>query len=177
MNTASVDLIKFCDADSVRMAAPFVIDGWKYATNGRVCVRVLANEPNTDLSFEQLHVGIPNIFVPADCSTPWPEVELCDSCSGRGRIPCECQKCFGSGTHECDCGDEHDCPHCEGSGRSTDDCQCRRAIVPFGNVRLSKHYAHLIGTLPQPIGYAVVNDIVHFTFAGGEGIAAKLRGW
>jgi DnaJ-class molecular chaperone len=32
----------------------------------------------------------------------------------------DCDECEGRGIHECDCGDQHDCPDCDGSGKVGD---------------------------------------------------------
>lgn len=46
-------LRRYCSTDSgtkYGMQLPFVKGGWKYATDGRVCVRVRCDEPDTDPS-------------------------------------------------------------------------------------------------------------------------------
>jgi len=105
-----------CGDDSGRhtLSNPWVRDGVRYATDGRILVWQKCNEPDTpdinppnaellirDLVGKGKHesepVTIPEFDFP-------PLMKTCDNCNGRGL----CDKC--------ECETEHECGACDGSG-------------------------------------------------------------
>jgi len=114
-----------CGDDTGRhsISKPWVRDGVRYATDGRILVWQKCNEPDTpginppnaallirDLVGKGKHesepVAIPEFDFP-------PLMEMCDNCNGRGL----CDKC--------DCETEHECGECEGAG------EVCRSLVPI----------------------------------------------
>ena len=166
MNTTTeIDLKPFCHTDVKRYAMdkPFVIDGWEYATDGRICVRIPADgEPNAlePKDGKKRPTKPWEIFaeVPADAVwRKWPKVSKCVNCNGTGNV----DGCAG-----CKCGR---CPGDADSG-----CTCRNPGTferRFGKVELSRHYAALVATLPNVRYVPQPNSDapLAFCFDGGEG--------
>jgi hypothetical protein len=121
--TTEIDMTKFCASEEGRYSftKPFVRDGKRYATDGRICVRVdAAGEPNTEHGYDPVDEVLPKGTVRW---VPWPAMEYvsrmdkCATCDGSkyvGRD--ECTACDGSGDCACACGDVHDCGKCNGKG-------------------------------------------------------------
>ena len=63
------------------------------------------NDKPVILPFEQWLIQVTNPALPDDVRIVIPEDE-------------ECNECAGSGEHKCSCGDVHDCPECDGTGRA-----------------------------------------------------------
>ncbi len=108
-----MDLQPFCSVDETRMAicTPFVLNGWKYATDGRIAVRIPTDEPddsnepyrrpNASALFEGFNVeGLQSFEIP----------------TLDGAQVIECDSCNGDGCAICDMGHEHECPDCDGDG-------------------------------------------------------------
>lgn len=86
-----IDLSRFCDKSSSRhgLAKPFVVDGWKYATDDRIAVRVPANEKNGEGRFP---MSLKGLFTSCDfsaCTEKLPKLEekLCENCECY--VPCD----------------------------------------------------------------------------------------
>lgn len=183
---------------------PFVWQGYKYATDSRIAVRVAA--PG---EFESLEEGrrIPKSIVNvgwhlAEGATwePWPErasatVEReCPRCKGRGTVGYShhCATCGGSGAiiEECPhCGhdmDEEECEHCDGKGEfyryscSYCDGKGEGELLkeqPVGLARIAGDYDDRIRRLPGPIEYVppkTDDGAILFRFDGGEGVIMPL---
>ena len=121
-----IDLKKFCGEANRKydFTKPFVIDGYKYATDGRIGVRVKCDEPDTEEVLPKIkHLfdkdkleylpGRP-IFKPSNL-----EKVRCSECSsGKVGIYAECDTCGGSGEHYClQCDASHGCGVCFGDGQ------------------------------------------------------------
>lgn len=166
-----IDLQKFCGNDWFRsyLHKPFSKDGFTWATNGHVIVRVPLVEGVEPLSSKQpLNVdatiaGLDDaIFFAPSFNLP-PEKELhdieCPSCDGRGRA--------------------HECPDCE---CICEDCDGKKTIkseptesTTIGGVYFTLRYINLICSLPgiQISNTANVKGGTHkpmlFRFDGGVG--------
>ena len=119
--TMQINLQKFCGEDGGRyeMSHPWVFNGWKYATDGIICVRVRTTE--LDIVPQNLADFPPasNLFADgtAFAYKRWPEANYVI-----GEIPCEhcrdgnkkCSKCNGKG-----------CDSCLESGYAGPHCDCR----------------------------------------------------
>jgi hypothetical protein len=183
--TSATDLKRFCGFLSEHMATadPWVSGGWRYATDGRVCVRVPApGEPDTptpDFSAPRLPPAA-ELFPlrPARYSlAPWPtdgiepghtpcwecnetgivDTTSCDRCRGMG-----CKKCKGHGWTG-----GRSCTNCDGFGQVTG--KGRRVGEHLIALRLDR----LVRSLPgvfflMDVGWA---KPLPFVFdGGGEGI-------
>lgn len=122
------DLMAFCAHPKNRqhLAAPASINGFTYATNGQVVVRVPGNiAPGPGPAFPDLEGiyrdrGIDGLayqeFSPV--VVPPPARVRCSHCSGHRHIV-DCTVCEASGIHTCadrDCRCDHDCGQCNGLG-------------------------------------------------------------
>lgn len=176
----TIDLSPFCDPDAQRFAIqkPWTKDGVRYATDGRVAVRLdVPGQPD-----EMPEGRVPNVdsvMPPVDGEwLPWPEVEPCEACGGEEKI--ECRKCGGDGQCEgCSCGTCHECGRCDGTGES----DCDKCFGPgsfpamFGDAELSRHYAFIVSKLPG-VSYLPPIDsgsAVRFKFDGGDGAVMPMR--
>jgi hypothetical protein len=165
MNT--IDLTPFCSVDETRMAinTPFVLNGWKYATDGRVCVRIKTYEPDdsnepykrpkaSDL-FKGFNVGGLESFEIPDL---------------KGVEMLECDECNGAGSVTCNYGHEHECDMCEGGTVE------KWSNQHIGPATFSERYLVKIKALPSLKFFPTKSDApAFFTFNGGEGIIATVR--
>lgn len=168
------DLYRFVareDEGMRRFEKPFVWKGWRYGTNGRVLVKIPALvEPDcteTDADGGRVPKSLETTLPPVSGEwSAWPTVDPCDMCDGIGYVQCdgcECGFCEGEGDVECE-----DCHRYEGG-------------VQIAGVRIARHYAAQIATLP---GVEYLNDpqkcgtgqMVRFRFAdGGEGGVMEIK--
>lgn len=180
----AIDLTPFCDPDTSSRYAldqPWVVDGWRYATDGKVLVRVPATgEPDTPPHPEgkrrpgKVHEIVP----PVDGKwLPWPEIASCEKCEGSLKI--ECESCCGDGQCEnCKCGQCHNCGKCDGIGKvDCDLCDTNSSFKPhFGDAILALKYAYLISNLPNVVYLPAKHEAaIRFKFDGGEGAAMSMR--
>lgn len=106
---------------------PWMLDGYLYATDGRVCVRMKRDAPNSDKSpvdvkslpwDKSLYTNTP-IPLPSHIDPPLP-IKHCEECEGEGEVvDVICKECNGSGNIECDLGHTHYCGECDGQGKTT----------------------------------------------------------
>ncbi len=175
MSTAAqIDLSKFCGRKSSSLDEPFVVRGWRYATDGLVLVRVLApGEPDSPPPTDRpKNPGL--LLPPIDGEwLPWPQVDPCEECSATEKVVCD--HCDGNGQCEgCACGMAHTCGWCAGTGKAI----CKACTEEgsftkrFGNVELSRRYAYLIALLPNVVylPQSEASKPVRFKFDGGEGV-------
>lgn len=133
------DLTPFCADERGRYAIdrPWVNSGWRYATDGRLVVRVPApgahDEPEPPALEPQLvHAdewfGEMYGFDEGRCIEPFPKYDgrtFKQTCDNEAHMK-ECPACLGSGTCRCpDCDNAHDCPKCHGQGhRKVEQTRC-----------------------------------------------------
>ena len=140
----------FCDKESSRynLSAPWIIDGLKVATDGRIILFQRTNEPNTlpgegrwpDVNLILAKVGSDSDFdgdgsvlastIGTDCETCNDtgsiEVVQCDDCDDGN-----CPECDGDGDYPCECcGQDVDCNHCDGTG------ECQTCNGKAGETRI-----------------------------------------
>lgn len=187
MTTTQIDLQKFCERDETPrydINQPWVEGGWRYATDGRVLVRVPApDEPDSPRpvnnkkrprAFEILQPAVDGDW------EPWPAIDRCSTCgSDRRMMPCD--NCHGNGMCICDdCECEHKCGQCQGTGEE----ECMTCMGShgvdhmFGQSKLAHRYAYMISKLPNAV-YLPTEDkdaaLIRFKFDGGEGAVCPLK--
>jgi transcription elongation factor Elf1 len=196
-NQLTIDLQPFCEVDSVRYSIdkPFVINGYRYATDSRVLVRVPCDEPD---SVTPLPVprSAGELFAkfPGERARwrPWPEPEYlsgkieCPTCSGRGLVECRrCDACSGKGEIECrECGQSKECAACGGYGEIGLRCKtCHGAgefvgpkYQPIGSLiidaRLDRNIRDLLNV--QFVLQRYENNPICFKFDGGQGLVMPM---
>jgi len=190
----TIDLKQFVSKNKeiIALHEPYVHDGYEYATDGYICIRIKTDKPNTVLKYAQfpraweLFEDFSGDFYPLSVG-PKTKERTC-GCAG-GYVPKgECPDCAGTGVHECDCGTSHDCGYCFGTGMipSDDICpQCKGKkvyMVPedkvfLPNRSISGDNLEMIMMLPNLEYNDIlvkskngVTDYMQFRFDGGEGI-------
>lgn len=188
----AIDLKHFCDPYTLRNA-PFLHDGYTWATDGRILVRAdLATCPSTPPAEGKIPNNLQEIVGPAEKIEDWrlpPSIaNCCEQCDGTGLIVCGlCAPCKGRGflfvneklseCHECrGCGRELDGDDPDGTG---DVCvgSCHTCDYKFGDKTLGTWYVNLIRALPNAMmGYVKTGSRhpVYFTFDGGIGCLIPL---
>ena len=160
------NLQQFCSTDLFRpyLARPFTRNGFTWATNGHVIVRVAERADalpiEEDVNTEKVLDGIdavtfykPSFKLPEGTDK---NAAVCESCEGRGHL--------------------HDCPNCE---CECDECNATGRITPrystkIGSRFYSLEYMRMILSLPN-IELSIVGDeepkfsIMFFRFDGGVG--------
>lgn len=187
--TSKIDLSPFCGASDHKgrydLSSPFVFDGWEYATDGAILVRVSTKKRNGDQQRKVPPAHEMFACFPKAGFAPWPAYQPltrdgdCYVCNGKGRIATQtCEFCeglcsfrVGKKVKPCPvCGGGEQCWNCHGE---------QRGDLPreqdFDGVRLSVRMVHLIRGLPSPLRFlATPGDRVYFTFKGGQGIVMGL---
>ncbi len=129
MSTTDIDLTPFCDSNISRfdLSRPFVRDGWLYATDGRILIRIPSSRPDTN--DRPLPKTVANIMLDfAECIEwhPWPGkayitcyTRTCWRCRGLRRVGEDVHVCKGCECGECSGGKGvggSECPECDGEG-------------------------------------------------------------
>lgn len=104
--------------------APWVQDGFIYALDGRILVRMPAPEGAQNTTepvppMDKLGLGEDRWESDpiADFTLPEPEIIACRVCAGSGKAVRECVECGGYGEKECSrCGHTNECDECRGKG-------------------------------------------------------------
>lgn len=141
-------LKRFCDNcnGKYHLSTPWVQDGFMYATDGRIIVRV-PFEGEYDNGGEKYPDGS-SVFRPLPDVAVWaswpsfPEnhgLKQCFACGGEGCDFKVCEMCDGDGSHKCkECGTYHGCGICDGKGE-----------IPIPDSKCNICEGE--GTLPKPI--------------------------
>lgn len=120
MNTEKLMRMICAGANVKKFTVPFVVGGFRYATDGKILVRIAttdADTPEPPCNPTGVCDHLPEVVRMIDMPIiPPAEMEKCRECKGTGHFKI-CDKCDGTGEHECDCGDFHDCGYCNGTGR------------------------------------------------------------
>jgi hypothetical protein len=105
----------FCAKEPARydMKTPWVLNGYKYATNGRAAARHKADEPNSPPTSEGSRPPCGTLFV----VTPQTRFVLTEP-EKMPPAPKRCGWCEGTGGRECNLGHFHDCESCDGRGKA-----------------------------------------------------------
>lgn len=120
-----MDITKFCATKDPRhyLHKPMRHDGFLYATNGHVAVRI-EDDPAIDAGPmpERLQDSLPKLLSDNEERTwrPFPQIDpsslrACPFCNGSGCAD-ECPACDGEGEFE-HWGDWYDCKRCDGGGQ------------------------------------------------------------
>jgi hypothetical protein len=168
-----LDLQPFCSTCETRpqLARPYNLDGWTYATDGRICLRVPAladTEPNTDsppppnpaeLFNQPLAKACDENLAPFPTLPDAPPRVYCHECNGEGFVRCEC------------CNHEKDCDNCTNGTEAV--------LFPWrvGGQYLNLHYLRKIEGLPGLIFHALpapVPSLFRFN-GGGEGLISPMN--
>lgn len=189
-----IDWLAFCEKEGssrLDMSTPFVLNGWRYATDARVAIRIPCGEPNTEAK-EKRFPPIEQLFAnfPEDGFEPWPEVDVFNAMGDCPECDCglvnsvECRKCLGRGFTVCnECGTEDDCKPCKGEGYVGDDCgNCngKGELVWTWVQRIGDDYtahakyAELFRELPN-VEFVNNNGKLLIRFDGGQGILMCLE--
>lgn len=198
MSEKEIDLSMFCHKVHSRydLHKPFVRNGWLTATDGRICVRIKTNLPDTkDINVPDINASFALctsiLSKPIGIVLPGTGVGACDDCEGNGTGGRICDICGGGGRHECDCGVEHKCGECEGEGRiEKPDTVCWLcegegrgfADVEIAGCKFAGKYTNMIAR-KFPTAKAVMMQapdeynatILYFRFEGGEGVLTSLK--
>lgn len=163
-----IDLQPFCSINECRMGimTPFAFNGWKYATDGRVCVRVKTDEPD-DSGEPHKRPDASKLFAGFNVEGLQPF----DIPPPKGLATNRCRYCNGNGVRTCDLGHDHDCDECDGTGEVEE-----WPSQDIGACRFSERYLSKIITLPGLKFYPTsAENPALFTFDGGEGTLAQMR--
>ena len=123
------------EAKRYDLATPFPAEGFAYATDGRIAVRmplaslapeaaalVVVGEKGRRPKVQDLWATRPAEAFEAEpvaIPEPLPAPGPCGECGGKGEVEArDCEECDGSGEVTCDYDCEHDCPDCDGSGET-----------------------------------------------------------
>lgn len=164
----NIELQTFCSEDDCResIMTPFVRNGWKYATDGRIMVRVKTDEPD-DSNEPHKRPNAAKLFEVFDVS----KLDAVDLPELTGVTTQKCRYCNGNGVQTCSLGHDHDCDECDGTGEVEE-----WPSQDIGACRFSERYLSKIITLPGLKFYPTsAENPALFTFDGGEGILAQMR--
>jgi hypothetical protein len=162
-----IDLTNFCDPNRAGLTHPFSINGFTYASNGRIMVRVprrpdVPENPQAPVRaaalFEQFsdhkrYRKLPTI----DLVEPyeWDETITCEFCDGSGKQH-SCPNCSCK------------CPSCDGAGSRI---ETRWQTTSIGRASFESKYIAWLQALPElEVGKQTGLQPLHFRFTGGEGL-------
>ena len=164
-----IDLMSFCGNDrEIRsyLQTPFELDGWVYATNGHLAVRVLRSAWAGAAAY--IHgkhpKNIANLFEDAFAAAgdflPFPMVSE----------PMKCDRCNGSGVDPEDTDDgPQDCLECGGTGYV-------REVLPVGGAHYATHYLWRMRVLPEAqIKPREMNAPAAIHFVSGQALLMPCR--
>jgi hypothetical protein len=186
----NIELLQtFCHNDpELSLAKPWTKDGFTYASNGSILVRVpaLPEDPGgrgvgPNALYD--HAGpIPEdgwIDVPG-----LPEPAICLSCKGNPGVSSTCPECDGDGEVElsnvyshytCDCktcdgsGEVEGCSKCHGSGMAKE-----MTFIQIGSRRYKVAVIRMITTLPKAQIAPTNENITWVRFDGGDALVMPL---
>lgn len=173
---------------------PYRKDGFLYATDGGILVRVTDDPEVTDVDDSgrypdcekllQRHDFDPGPFVPLAFERP-AEPPACKPCKGSGQVAV-CPSCDGRGEFE-HYGDDYDCQHCSGSGhvagrgKTCVDCNGSgndtAIAIDVGTQTFQLRYLLVLETLPgiRIANNADAGEAGRFIFDGGIGLLMPFR--
>jgi hypothetical protein len=155
---------------------PFVIRGWMYATDARICIRMPSDDPDTDGRFPDapsLFKSFPALstFTPVTDPTYSDIVQTCTACKGLNVRPKDWDDSLDPGVWDDGNGN---CRDCGGSGRTV-----AGSAEPMAGRLIRTTYANWMRTLPcLQIGADVGDPMapLRFVFAGGgEGMITPVK--
>jgi len=170
------DLLRFCrDGHKFDTSKPFVRDGFLWATNHVLMVRIPFDGPNTvpsptDRPFPDV-VRVWGQFMGDSEFTPLPDktwnVIPCWACEKSGS--CQCETCQEGGDYLCEC------PCCDGDKEVFFPRECK-----IGANRIDSKYDRMIRDLPGLVVYQRddPNNLTGISFkfsGGGEGLLMPME--
>jgi len=205
--TSRINLQRFCASQydlRKHLQQPFRRDGFVYATNGHVLVRVSVadgyeadeNEKapvRLDEMFKCIDEGgvewrpLPPLHAVKPCSRCFGSgqlrVEDCDSCDGKGEFERDgydytCQACNGEGFVEVGepNGKHVACPECDGRGHEQDQRQNINHNQQLPEVGVNVGYLSWLAKLPGIVCCPQDNEKpVRFRFDGGHALLMPMR--
>jgi len=179
----AIDLLKFCARQQRNQFSeklnqwvvwsttrPFAHDGWMYATDNAILVRVKTDEPDTSSregeiipKAYKMFEAFPSEHAQWDRWRSYPLVQhssTCPECDGTGQV--ECDRCGHVAAG---------CTKCDGLG-VIEKAKCRQ----IGFVMIAMKYDQLIRSLPK-VECVMPTDAdapVAFRFEGGEGLVMPM---
>lgn len=194
-------LIQFCETDPdtygfERYEHPFNIDGFTFATDGHILLRVpedtaySQNKPIDAVLRLCWPAQVNNLTYAPLFSVNPPVEEVCNRCKGVTRKQ-ECDECDGDGfvtwsntlyNHDY----EAECKSCEGTGEVCECQECdgtgkKRApqTIDIGGSRFNRALLFKITSLLHDVKMVIPAEgnlsTVHFTFDGGDGLVMPMR--
>jgi hypothetical protein len=173
---SALDLQQFCSTEATRfnLNKPWSADGYTYATNGHIAVRVpqRADVPGNDKAPNAqrvLDACADQSVSPLTLKLPRERVETCLECDGSNDRVHSCPSC--------DCV----CAACDGRGEVSSD---KEATIDIRGTPFALGYARMISRLPGLcFSDKPPHDVVdaskcppsRFTFDGGEGCLMPVR--
>ena len=123
---------------------PWAKDGFVYATDGRMCIRMPTDQPDTVIEGKKWPSVKDLGFDQSGELLPWPVIDegqghLCRTCSGEGYLDKECELC---GSTCIDYG--MPCVRCNGSGKV-----CYPATIEILGKTFEGYYIHKLANLPD----------------------------
>lgn len=173
-------LLPFCitDPDAARypaLAAPFIVGGYLFATDGRCAVAVPCDGPDTTERVPNVMALFKPIIAYKGATVEAPYFEPCICLENLQREDGDylCDSCWGCGRETCPhCDRDHDCDSCGGCGRFNEHnarvFYCRCGVEVCGIKAWSRYY-ELIHALPGVRFHAPSShvDQLWFYFDGG----------
>ncbi|NBU83442.1 MAG: hypothetical protein EBS21_02345 [Sphingomonadaceae bacterium] len=158
----------FCSGEGrYQLSRPFNQDGFTWATDGRIMVRVPQIEGFAGYDIIKPPQDVKKIFNPVlpgefislpKC--PDERTVTCGDCDGTGRCACP------------HCEQDMECSECEGGGKKLDG----RTIEVFDGKGIRACHLVAIKSLPNPmIALSKCGKYICFQFGGGDGIAAVVE--
>jgi len=185
-----LDITQWCGENTGHydLSQPFVVGGWKYATDGCALIRVPTDEPDTPESRKvPRRAGEMIEDIPRE--SKWPKAKYessygeCPDCEDGIVGAVQCSECDGEGEIHCDhCGHDATCENCDGHGRTGRKCKrcngggycdCPSRIILHGEFSVAVKYDLLVRQLPHR-RYAIHGHTCQIAFDGGEAVVMLL---
>ena len=198
MTESEINLTPFLDKEFFG-GTPWNFKGFRYATDGRIAVRVPTDEPDSDdLSKQPANGDVTSAFPPiGDLLGQWSDATpimrecCCIECEGEREVGGDkCPGCDGDGEVRCPtCWRNHDCDECGGHGKiNRKRCpRCQGKMVgafeqavayrfQTGHAIAAKYYESIARLPNARYGKKSLLDMpLRFTFDGGDGVVMRRK--
>lgn len=200
-----MNLLDFCDSNDPRtyIQKPFYANGYLYATNGHIAIKV-DNNPEIDIDSIKAPDGVCQaidnyinsaqmdslidvctlqipLLEKCQCQTQQQEKEVdCDDCDGKGYFYYgennhiyQCEECCSSGKVP---SGTYLCAYCTGSGFKKDSVKVGDSLIDGRYIRMITQLPKSkITTIPAPNKTTYKGCKAHvFTFLGGAGVVMSM---
>lgn len=147
----NIDITKFVCTNAARpnLCSPWTKDGYHYATNGRVAIRIPAMDGFEHPDIDGTRPNVESVLTCHATALSWVPVDSfenhmgvdvnCSDCEGFGKALADYKECHGDGEIECcECNQMRDCPECDGAGTNPGDEDCQvcngaKTVKSYGN--------------------------------------------